>query len=197
MGQKAPFCATSNLFTQATFSMLDGEEKLVKSAIKGGASAFGSLYDYYQPKIYRFVLIKVGRREEAEDLAHQVFLNAWQNIESYKHLGFPFSSWLYQIARNQITDYYRSNRGETSLEKIDPEYFAAPASVQLQTEEKMEMERVKLAIQKLKPEYQDVVIMRFVEDLPVKETAAALKKSEGAVKVLQHRALRELKRLLS
>jgi RNA polymerase sigma-70 factor (ECF subfamily) len=177
--------------------MLDGEEKLVKSAIRGGASAFGSLYDYYQPKIYRFVLIKMGRREEAEDLTHQVFLNAWQNIGSYKHRGFPFSSWLYQIAKNQIADYYRSRRSETSLEKIDPEYFADPDSLQLQADEKMEIERVKLAIQKLKPEHQDVIIMRFVEDMPVKETAAALKKSEGAIKVLQHRALKELKKLLS
>ncbi|MDO8536717.1 MAG: sigma-70 family RNA polymerase sigma factor [bacterium] len=176
--------------------MLDGEENLIKQAIKGKASAFGSLYDYYQPKIYRFVLIKVGRREEAEDLTHEVFKNAWENIESYKDLGFPFSSWLYRIARNQITDHWRSQKGETSLEKIDPEYFVAPASLQLDVAYKMEIERVKDAIGRLKPEYQDVVIMRFVEDLPVKDVATALDKSEGAIKLLQHRAIKELKNLL-
>src|SRR5579872_2358553 len=143
------------------FSMIDGEEKLIKNAIKGGASAFGSLYDYYQPKIYRFVLIKVGRREEAEDLTHEVFKNAWQSIGSYKNLGFPFSSWLYRIARNQIVDFYRSKKEEASIDKIDPEYFISPASIHLDLGVKMEIERVRAAIQKLKPEYQDVVIMRF------------------------------------
>lgn len=176
--------------------MLDGETKLIKMAIRGEASAFGSLYDYYQPKIYRFVLIKVGRREEAEDLTHQVFLSAWQNIHNYKNLGFPFSSWLYQIARNQIVDFYRTRKSEISLEKTDPEYFVAPASAQFGLADKMEMERVRSAISKLKPEYQDVIIMRFVEDIPIKEVATAMEKSEGAIKLLQHRAMKELKNLL-
>ncbi len=176
--------------------MLDGEQKLIERAIKGKASAFGSLYDYYQPRIYRFVLIKVGRREEAEDLTHEVFKNAWLNIESYKDMGFPFSSWLYKIARNQITDFYRAAKGETSIDKIDPEYFAIPASIQLDLADKMEIERVKDAIQELKPEYQDILVMRFIEDMSVKETAESVEKSEGAVKVLQHRAMKELKNIL-
>jgi len=176
--------------------MVDGEEKLIQSAIKGGASAFGSLYNYYQPKIYRFVLIKVGRREEAEDLTHEVFKNAWLNIGTYKHLGFPFSSWLYRIAKNQIVDYYRARKEEVGLDKVDPEYFIAPALAQFDLGAKMEIERVRAAIQKLKPEYQDVVIMRFVEDISIKEVAAALEKSEGAIKLLQHRAIKELKEKL-
>lgn len=177
--------------------MVDGEEKLIQRAIKGGASAFGSLYDYYQPKIYRFVLIKVGRREEAEDLTHEVFKNAWQNISNYKHLGFPFSSWLYKIARNQIVDYYRTKKDETSIEKTDPEYFVVPASIHADLGAKMEIEKVRVAIAQLRPDYQDVLIMRFVEDLPVKEVALTLDKSEGAVKLLQHRAIKELKTFLS
>ncbi len=176
--------------------MLDGEEKLIKSAIKGQASAFGSLYDYYQPAIYRFVLIKVGRREEAEDLTHEVFMSAWKNVEAYKNLGFPFSSWLYKIARNEVADYYRTKKGEVSLENVDPKYFVAPASAQIDLGEKMEMEKVRLAVSRLKPEYQDIIIMRFVEDISLKETAAALEKSEGAVKLLQHRAIKELKKIL-
>src|SRR6266404_5085110 len=129
---------SSNQLRLYTLSMLDGEENLIQRAIKGKASAFGSLYDYYQPKIYRFVLIKVGRREEAEDLTHQIFLSAWQNIRNYKQLGFPFSSWLYKIARNQITDYYRSKRENANIDNVDPEYFIAPASIQLDVSLKME-----------------------------------------------------------
>ena len=65
-----------NQFNTSSFSLADGEENLIKSAVRGEASAFGQLYDFYQPRIYRFVLVKVGQREEAEDLTHQVFLNA-------------------------------------------------------------------------------------------------------------------------
>jgi RNA polymerase sigma-70 factor (ECF subfamily) len=176
--------------------MLDGEKTLIKDAARGKSSAFGSLYDHYQPMIYRFVLVKVGRREDAEDVTHQVFVSAWQNIKGYKHLGHPFSSWLYQIARNQIVDHYRAKKNETSLEKMDPEYFVVPATVHFDLSLKLEVEKVRTAIAKLKPEYQDVVILRFIEDLPLKEVAAAVDKTEGAVKLMQHRAIKELKKIL-
>lgn len=176
--------------------MLDSENELIKNAIEGESSAFGLLYDYYQPKIYRFVLIKVSQREEAEDLTHEVFLNAWQNIRNYKNLGFPFSSWLYQIARNRIIDYYRTKKNEARLEEIDPEKFAVPPSVYSTIEEKLELEKLISSIRKLKPEYQDVIIMRFIEDASLKEVAAFFKKSEGAVKLLQHRAINELKKII-
>ena len=177
--------------------MLDGEVKLVESAVGGKASAFGLLYDHYQPKIYRFVLLKVGRREDAEDLTHQVFLNAWQNISSYKDLGFPFSSWLYRIARNQVIDRYRTKKPEISLEAIDIEYFADLGPGDKKLEDKIQLELVMGALKKLKQDYQDILIMRFVEDLSVKETAATVEKSEGAVKLMQHRAIKELKKILS
>lgn len=176
--------------------MVDGEKNLIELAIRGEASAFGSLYDHYQPKIYRFVLVKVGRREEAEDLTHQVFLNAWQNIGRYEDLGFPFGSWLYRIARNAVVDFYRSKRDDVSLEKTDPEYFVMQADIHADLAGKLDVEKVKLAIGKLKPEYQDVILMRFVEDLPIKEVADAMEKTEGAVKVIQHRAIKELQNIL-
>lgn len=176
--------------------MLDGENELIKNAIAGESSAFGILYDHYQPKIYRFVLIKVGQREEAEDLTHEVFLSAWQNIRSYKNLGFPFSSWLYQIARNRIIDYYRTKKSELRLEETDPEKFSIPPSVYSTIEEKLELGKLMRSIRKLKPEYQDVIIMRFIEDASLKEVAAFFKRSEGAIKLLQHRAINELRKII-
>ena len=176
--------------------MLNGEEKLVNDAIRGEASAFGSLYDYYQPKIYRFVIIKVGTREEAEDLTHQVFLSAWQNIHTYQSLGYPFGSWLYQIARNQVIDHYRARKANVSLEMVNPEYFIAPVMANLGLDRKLELERAVAAIQNLKQDYQDVVILRFVEEYSIKETAELLSKTEGAVKQIQNRALKELKEKL-
>ncbi len=176
--------------------MLDGEKNLIEYAVRGEASAFGSLYDHYHPKIYRFVLIKVGRREEAEDLTHQVFLSAWLNIGTYRDFGYPFSSWLYQIARNQVIDFYRTRKQDLSIEEVDPEYFAQAADHQSTVDQNLKLEKVKRAIRALKPEYQDVVLMRFVEDLSLREVAAALQKTEGAVKLMQHRAMRQLKNAL-
>ncbi len=176
--------------------MVDGEEKLIKDAIRGSSSAFGVLYDHYQPMIYRFVLVKVAGRAEAEDITHQTFLSAWQNVRTYKHRGHPFSSWLYQIARNQVIDHYRAKKGDVSIDAVDPEYFVAQASITMDLAGKLEMEKVRQAVQKLKPDYQDVIIMRFIEDISLKETALAMGKSEGAVKLIQHRAIKELQKLL-
>ncbi|TSC60593.1 MAG: RNA polymerase sigma-70 factor, ECF subfamily [Parcubacteria group bacterium LiPW_15] len=175
--------------------MLDGEEKIVALAIGGDPKAFGTLYDHYQPQIYRFLFLKVAGREEAEDLTHQVFLNAWLGIPRYKHRGYPFSSWLYQIARNQVVDHYRARRETVSLEETDPEAFADKFS-EGDLDKNLEVERVMAVIRDLKQEYQDVLILRFVEDLSVKEVASTMDKSEGAIKLLQHRALRVLREKL-
>jgi RNA polymerase sigma-70 factor (ECF subfamily) len=176
--------------------MLNGEEKLIERAVGGDSSAFGSLYDHYQAMIYRFVVIKVGSREEAEDITHQVFLSAWQKVRGYKHRGHPFSSWLYRIARNQVIDHYRAKKGEVSIDKIDPELFATAERESNDLTQKFQLEMVRKAIAALKTDYQDVIIMRFVEDISLKETAAILKKSEGAIKLIQHRAIKELKKAL-
>ena len=182
-----------------TFSIMDGEENLVdlvKSAVKGDSSAFGLLYDRYQPMIYRFVAVKVGRREDAEDITHQVFLSAWQNVGGYRDLGHPFSSWLYRIARNQIIDYYRARKQDVSLEVLDIEGIVGGAVSHVDLSVKLDLERTIRAVHGLKPDYQDVILMRFVDDLSVRETARAMKRSEGAVKLLQHRAVKELQKLL-
>jgi RNA polymerase sigma-70 factor, ECF subfamily len=175
--------------------MIDGEQKLIRDAIRGSSSAFGTLYDTYQPMIYRFVLVKVGSREEAEDITHQVFLSAWQNVRTYKHRGHPFSSWLYQIARNQVIDHYRAKKGDLSIDAVDPEYFATSGSVTAELAAKLEIEKVRHAVEQLKPDYQDVIIMRFIEDISLKETAAIMNKTEGAIKLIQHRAVKELQKI--
>lgn len=175
--------------------MLDGEDKIIVSAVKGEASAFGLLYDHYQPQIYRFIMLKTGRREEAEDLTHQVFLHALEHIKNYKDLGFPFSAWLYQIARNRIIDYYRTRKNSVSLQDAEEEAIAE-GDPETDASDNLELQELRTAIGKLKPEYQDVVILRFVEEVPIKDVALSIGKSEGAVKLLQYRALKQLKKLL-
>ena len=176
--------------------MIDGEKQLIERAIGGEAEAFGLLYDRYQPQIYRFIYLKVGHREEAEDLTHQAFLSAWQNIEHYEQRAHPFSSWLYRIARNLIIDQYRArkNKREQDLESIAE--LRSEHSPELIVDTSLRIANVKQALQKIHPDYQDIIIMRFIEEMEIKEIAAALGKSVGAVKVAQHRALQKLKETL-
>ncbi len=175
--------------------MIDGEKNLIERAIKGEASAFGLLYDKYQPQIYRFIYLKVGHREEAEDLTHQVFLKTWGSIEGYNFQGFPFSAWLYRIARNQIIDYYRTKKINLDLESITELKMETCFSEEIDTDS--EIEKVKAAVQQLSQNQQDVIILRFIEDLSLSETASILHKTETAVKLLQHRAIKKLKRVLN
>jgi RNA polymerase sigma-70 factor, ECF subfamily len=175
--------------------MIDGEDKIVLGAIAGDASAFGVLYDRYQPAIYRFVALKVGRREDAEDITHQVFMRAWQSVGTYEGRGFPFSSWLYRIARNQIVDFYRAHREHTDLDEVEPLLLKEDDTADA-LDLKADVARVRAAMLELRTDYQDVIILRFIEERTLEEAAQALDRSVGATKVLQHRALRSLRALL-
>lgn len=178
--------------------MLEDEHDLILKAKGGEAEAFGRLYDHYLPAIYRFILLKVGQREEAEDLTHHVFLKAWTSMgTSYSEQGFPFSSWLYRIARNSVIDHYRRIKPTSSIEEEEnrEELINRPA-VESLIDKKEASKQIMSALKELKETEQDVVIMRFIEDLSVKETAEAVNKSEGAVKVIQHRALEKIRKIL-
>lgn len=169
------------------------EEKLIQKAQKGEKDAFGELYDVYLPKIYRFVFLKVGRRADAEDLCHQVFLSAWRNIRTYRSRGFPFSSWLYRIAHNAVIDYYRTWKEHVDIDLVSAEYFSAEPGMEHSFDQNAELALVKEVLSTLREDEQTILIMRFVNELSNKEIAQALNKSEGAVRVMQHRALKQLK----
>ena len=180
---------------------MEDEKVLIKRAKDGESSAFGLLYDNYLPKIYRFVLLKVSHREEAEDLTHQAFLKAWENIGRYKDEGFPFSSWLYKIARNAVIDHYRSvkhSKTEANIDDFDEELseFTAENSFDKDIDRKIELRKISDGIKKLKEIEQDIIIMRFIDDLPHEEVASVIGKSVGATKLIQHRAIKKLQQIL-
>ncbi len=173
--------------------MLDGEKVIIEQAILGEASAFGLLYDHYEPQIYRFIYLKVGDREEAEDLTHQVFLQGFLKISDYQYQNFPFSSWLYRIARNEVIDFYRVRKSHLDIVNNDDisEHRIIP-----DLEHRLAIEKIKGIIPKLKPIEQDVLIMRFVEDLSPSEVARVIGKTTIAVRLIQHRAIQKLKTLM-
>ncbi|OGY62447.1 MAG: hypothetical protein A2745_03175 [Candidatus Harrisonbacteria bacterium RIFCSPHIGHO2_01_FULL_44_13] len=177
--------------------MLTDENNIIKQAQAGEAGAFGQLYDHYISPIYRFILLKVGNKHEAEDLCHEVFLSAWQNISGYIPRGFPFSSWLYQIARNSVIDYYRTKKNNLSLEGLDEDFVRVSSAAEDNLDFSLNIEKVTKAIYGLAEEQQEVILLRFVEDMSHKEIAAALNKSEGAIRLVQHRAIKNLKDILA
>lgn len=176
--------------------MIEEQQKLIKEAIAGISASFGSLYDHYQPIVYRFIYLKVSHREEAEDLTHQVFLSAWQNISEFKiKKDASFIGWLYQISRNKVIDHYRTKKPTTDIDAIvDPPETGK--SNEETADFRIKIKIVKRAIPLLNEIEQDVVIMRFVEDLTSKEMAEILKKSEGSIRLIQHRAIKKLKDIL-
>lgn len=181
--------------------MLDGlfkkedEKDLIERAIRGEASAFGLLYDRYQPGIFRFIYLKVGHREEAEDLTHQVFLSAWQNIGTFSDQGLPISSWLYRIARNKVIDHYRTRKSLINIERVLEEVMIEDKAEEGAVK-KMEMEAVYRALSKLTPDQQEIIVLRFVEELSYQEISKVVGKNQGAIRVLQFRAIRKLKKIM-
>lgn len=177
---------------------IENEKNVLERAIRGESSAFGLLYDKYQPKIFRFIFLKVSNREEAEDLTHQVFLSAWQNIGRFKDEGLPLSSWLYAIARNRVIDFYRTKKRTESIdENTDDVLTLATATLEDDVIHKIDLESVYKALKSLPSEYQEIVIMRFVEGLNPSEISKATGKNQGAIRVIQFRALQKLKKMLN
>jgi len=173
------------------------EITLVQRAQSGESEAFGVLYDTYLPKIYRFILLKVTKKTDAEDITHQVFLSAWQNIKSYRFQGNPFSSWLYKIAHNAVIDFYRTQKPIIDIELVSEDSLAHLPNLEHELDRGIELIKVRHALTKLKPDEQSMLIMKFVDELSNKEIAEALHKTEGAIRVIQHRALKQIKNILN
>lgn len=171
------------------------EEELVARAQAGNADAFGDLYEMHLDAIYRYVYYRVGGKAQAEDLTETVFLKAWESLDSYERTNVPFIAWLYRIAHNAVVDYYRTRKSELPLETQFhlPDQRTGPEE-QLRWNE--EVETLTAAMARLKPVYQQVLILRFISGLDHAATAKIVGRSEGAVRVIQYRALKKLRRML-
>jgi len=172
------------------------EETLVRRAQQNDQVALTQIYEDNFDRIYRYIVIKIGDRAEAEDMTQQVFLKVLQSISSFKFRGMPFTSWLYRIAHNQVVDYLRkkSRRTTVPLDESMPSFDGDPESV---TERKIAIEEVAAAAKKLTPAQQEVISLRFAGALSVAEVAKAMGRSEGAVKALQHSAIVALRKVMA
>lgn len=173
----------------------DAEGTVIDDAIAGGVQAFAALYDRYVERVYSYVYYRVGNRSDAEDLTQQVFLNAWHAISRYRRTGASFVAWLITIAHNQVASFHRRAK-EASYLEIEPATQERWADPEAETIANYDQQAVRRAIMSLKPDQQQVITMRFIEDLEYSDIAAALGKKEGNIRVIQHRAIAELQRLL-
>ncbi|HEU5369876.1 MAG TPA: sigma-70 family RNA polymerase sigma factor [Ktedonobacterales bacterium] len=156
------------------------------------AQSFRTLYQENLGVVYRFVYSKVGNREEAEDLTSQVFLKAVRGLD-HERGSQSIQSWLYQVARTTIADYWRAfyKVRATSLESMLEQGWEEPAEERVELASYRPEERVRRLLELLPPHYREVLVCRFLLNLSIKETAERMGLSEANVKVLQFRALKK------
>jgi RNA polymerase sigma-70 factor (ECF subfamily) len=172
------------------------EQSLIRRAQEHDQMALTQIYEENFDKIYRYIVLKIGDRAEAEDMTQQVFLNALKSISSYKYKGMPFSSWLYRIAHNQVVDYYRKRKRSATV-PLDESIISGYDNPGQATERKIEIEQMTRATQQLTRAQQEVISLRFAGELSIAEVARVMGKSEGAIKALQHAAIINLRKIMS
>jgi RNA polymerase sigma-70 factor (ECF subfamily) len=170
---------------------------LVELARGGDSEAFGLLYDHYHVSVYRFVYYRVGSVALAEDITSEAFFRALRSMGSFRWQGKDFGAWLMTIARNLTTDHFKAGRTrlEHATEDMSP-HDAATEGPETTVLASLTNEALLEALTELPHEQQECLIMRFLQGLSIAETALVLGRSEGAVKQLQLRGVRNLAKLL-
>lgn len=171
------------------------EQNLVHQAQQGDKEAFSQLYESHFDKIYRYIVIRMGNRTEAEDLTQQVFLKALHSIHSFKWKGIPFSAWLFRIAHNLVVDYLRKDKKAVTT-TLNDSLASSGDNPQQMAEHGMNIDQLISATKQLTKYQQEVISLRFAGELPVAEVAKIMGKSEGAVKALQHSSIVALRKTL-
>jgi RNA polymerase sigma-70 factor (ECF subfamily) len=174
---------------------IDTEANLVSLSARGNKQAFGKLYDLYLEQIYRYIYYRVSDYHEAEDLTQAAFIKAWEKLPQgvNKAKINNFRAWIYKIAHNLVIDFYRGRKSLASLDEVavrrdrdnDPEVV---------TTEHETTRCLLQAISHLDDKLKQVVILRFINQLDHAETAQIMGLKEGNVRVLQHRALVEIRK---
>jgi RNA polymerase sigma-70 factor (ECF subfamily) len=167
--------------------------RLVRLAQQGDGEAFGQLYDRYFDTVFRFIYFRVNDRALAEDFTSETFLRALRRIGTITYQGRDIGAWFITIARNIVLDHLKSARHRLEMTTADTiegkEHAQSTESAVLDV---LQSERLMLAVSQLGDEQRECIMLRFVHGLSVSETAQVMGKNDGAIKALQHRAVRKL-----
>lgn len=177
--------------------MFKFQEKILLHQVKNGnQQAFAKFYDFYRDKIYRFIYFRISDENLAQDFTNDTFikilsyLNQGQEIES-------FQSFLYQTARNLIIDFYRQKgQAEMPIDEFVSENIPEERDLVAEVEDKFEIEKIQSALSQIPDHYREVIVLRFIEDLPFKEVAKIIGLKEDHTRMLAHRGLKLLRKQL-
>lgn len=174
-----------------------GEREIVDAARAGDEAALAELYNRYFPRVYRYILARMGNTYDAEDLTEEVFLKVLDAIERFQWREAPFSAWLFRIAHNAVISQRRKEgaRGRsTPLSEALPVGSQGPEEM---VENRLALKEIMKAAETLPEAQRKVISLRFAAGLSVAETARAMDKGEGNVKVIQHKAITKLREMLA
>jgi RNA polymerase sigma-70 factor, ECF subfamily len=170
---------------------------LVRAAQQGNGEAFGKLYDQYVDSVFRFIYYRVNDRALAEDFTSETFLRALRRISSITYQGRDIGAWFITIARNIVFDHTKSARFRLELttgEVIEGDEVDAGPELAVLTH--LTNARLLEAVNSLGEEQKECIVLRFLNGLSVAETATVMGKNDGAIKALQHRAVKRLASVL-
>jgi len=176
---------------------MDHIRKLVERAQKGDRSALEELYLIHFDRIYSYLHVSVGNRHDAEDLTTQTFLKMLESIGRFRWQSAPFSAWLFRIAHNLAMDHFRARKRVQPEEEVPEPLDSEEPSAELEAMQSIGRQSMLELIDKLSPEQQQVLTLKFVFNFPNADVAKILEKTEGAIKSLQHRALASLQKQLA
>jgi RNA polymerase sigma-70 factor (ECF subfamily) len=165
---------------------------LIEQARQGDAEAFGCLYRRYVDPIYRYLFVRLGESKEAEDLTEDVFYRSFQALGTYRERGWPFSAFLYQVAKNVLIDHFRKQKPVLNL----PASESAPGGMRPLDERIIRDEQIqdlRRAMEEIPVNYREVIILRIIMAMPTSVVADWMNMTEGATRVLLHRALASLR----
>ena len=171
------------------------ETKIIKKCQQGELGGFAVLYDYYADKIYRFIYYKTTHRETAEDLTSQTFFKALGAVSSFDLSRGNFSSWLYRIARNLVTDYYRTRKNTEDISDVWDLSDESDPAADLDTRQKIL--EVGKYLKNIRPEHREIVIMRLWDELSYQEIAGITGRSVASCKMTFSRAMTRLREELA
>jgi RNA polymerase sigma-70 factor, ECF subfamily len=173
----------------------DDDRLLIERVRRGDQDAARALYERYFDRIYNYVYARLGRAEDAEDLAIDTMTRSLTRLDLFQDQGVAFSSWVYRIAHNATIDHYR-RRGKATLVPLEDAQLPESADPAELAMDQLSNDELREALSELTDEQQQVLILRFFQDLTASQAAEVMGKSVGAVQALQHRALGSLERAL-
>jgi len=175
----------------------DHVRQLVDRAQQGDRDALEELYLIHFDRIYSYLHMTVGNKHDAEDLTTQTFLKMLESIGKFRWQSAPFSAWLFRIAHNLSMDHFRSRRRWQPEEEVPEPIGSEEPSAELEAMQSIGRQSMLELIDKLSPEQQQVLTLKFVFNFANADVAKILDKTEGAIKSLQHRALASLQKQIA